>query len=100
MEWKEIATPFRGNKFSQSNYNLKFWNFFSSATLFLEGCQLNFSSPIKNCQMKAGPYKIYLTNPAKILQSPGPVSKMIKMTLLLKMKRSTVIVIKQKRKNR
>lgn len=43
-------------------------------------------------------YKINLTNPAKILQSPGPVSKMIKMTQSLKMKRSTAI--KQKKKNR
>ena len=42
----------------------------SLATLFLEGSALNFSIQ-KICQMKAGQYKIHLTNPAKILKSPA-----------------------------
>ena len=60
--------------------------------------EFSFSNKELSNDMKAGPYKIRLTYPAKILQSPGPVSKMIKMTLLLKLKRSSVI--KQKKKIR
>jgi len=41
----------------------------------LEGSQLNFSSPKKNHRMKAGQFKIDLTNPGKIQQSPGLGSK-------------------------
>jgi hypothetical protein len=68
-KWLMKIYIFRGTQIFSANYNVLELLFISNFVFRRQPAEFFFSK--KNRQMKADHYKIHLTNPVKILQSPA-----------------------------